>query len=499
LFGFLNRREGVAIRHQAGALTYAELNRLITLLGERLLSFGLKPGDRVAAVLPNSLELMISYYACLLKGLIIAPVNERLTNREARAILDHCRPSLLLATPSNRSRFSDLEMDGGIEALSLVGIHEWLDEDIGNPEEASLQESASSWPRDHPGILFYTSGSTGAPKGVLYTHRTLIDNERIFRVGLEVTAQDHSVVCHCMASNFMFSQLTVPFLHVGGTVEIVDFGSVEQTLRAVEAGATFFSVIPWFGSLLVEAARGRVGDHHRVRVCGVGGDRVPLSFHEEFTEVFGVMPREFLGMTETNVFTVNPQDEERIRVGSVGLPLPEVNVEVRDPHRQPRPLGEEGEIWTHTPGRMEEYWGDPEKTSETIVDGWVATGDAGYLDEEGYLWLSGRIKHIVICDGDNVHPGEVEREMAQHPAVDQVCVFGVQDERRGETVAAAVTLSDPDISLTLLELVAYLEDRLAETKIPKDLLLLDTLPQTANGKLDRQAMVDMVMKQRSTG
>jgi long-chain acyl-CoA synthetase len=300
-----------------------------------------------------------------------------------------------------------------------------------------------------------------------------------------------------MASNFMFSQVTVPFLHVGGTVEIVDFGSVEQTLQAIEGGATFLSLIPWFGFQLIEAARERSPIPNRLRISEVGGDRVPLSYFRRFEEAFGLLPREHVGMTEANTYTVNPLLEEDLRLGSVGTALPEVEVEIRDASRHKQPPGVEGEVWVKTPGRMEEYWGDPEGTRETISEDWVATGDAGYLDEDGYLWLSGRIKHIIICDGDNIHPKEVEQEIAEHPLVERACVFGLPHPRRGEAVAAAVILKDPGDTLSVAELGAYLEDKLTEVKIPKDLLVLESFPEMAGGKLDRAAMAEALRGRRA--
>jgi acyl-CoA synthetase (AMP-forming)/AMP-acid ligase II len=137
---------------------------------------------------------------------------------------------------------------------------------------------------------------------------------------------------------------------------------------------------------------------------------------------------------------------------------------------------------------MEAYWQDPVATREVMVDGWVATGDAGYLDSDGFLWLSGRIKHIIICDGDNIHPGEVEREIAKHPRVKRVSVFGIRHETRGETVAAAVILRKGEDEFTLSDLQGFLDDRLSEVKVPKSLLILDRFPETVGDKLDREAM-----------
>ncbi len=255
----------------------------------------------------------------------------------------------------------------------------------------------------------------------------------------------------------MFSQLTIPFLDVGGSVEIVDFGSVEQTLQAIIDGATFLSLIPWFGFQLIEAARARAPLPNRIRIAEVGGDRVPLSYLYEFEKVFGLLPREHLGMTEVNTYTSNPLVEGDLRLGSVGKALPEVDIEIRDPARQILTAGAVGEIWVKTPGRMEAYWGNDKKTRETLSAGWIASGDA-------------------------------EGQIALHPLVDRACVFGLAYARRGEIVAAAVILKKREETLTVAGLGDFLCDRLSEVNIPKALLLLDRFPVTAAGKLDRNAM-----------
>ncbi len=323
MFGFLKRTEGIAVRHQGGDLTYGGLNALLGLLGRHLRSLKLAPGDRVATVFPNSLELLLCYYACLLEGLIIVPINERLTDKEIKPLLRHSQPKVLLTTPESSGKLAALIADEPIPLATLGDGHGWIEE---NPDEKDSSQpppkatgALNPWPEDQPGILFYTSGSTGLPKGALYTHRTLIDNGRVYGNALDVSAGDHSVLCHCMSSNFVFSQLTVPFLDRGGTVEIVDFGSVEQTLRAIERGATFLSLIPWFGFKLIEHGRERARTPNAIRVSEVGGDRVPMNYFRDFKEVFGILPREHLGMTEANTYCVNPAVEDEIRLGSVGF------------------------------------------------------------------------------------------------------------------------------------------------------------------------------------
>lgn len=496
MFGFLELRDGVAVRHQRGALTFDELNRLLGRACALLDGLGLTPGDRVATVLPNSLELLVSYYACLLSGLVVTPINERLARAEIRAILRHSGPRCLITTETNAARARHwLDLEGGRQAdvsTPVLSLERLCRGDDGAGSDGVLSLEAG-WPLDHPAVLFYTSGSTGRPKGVLYSHGTLVGNCGVYGGGLGITANDHSVLCHCMSTNFVFAQLTVPFLDVGGTVEIVDFGDVGQTLSAIQRGATFLSLIPWFGFQLIDAGRRRGATPNRLRVVEVGGDRVPSSFFASFQEVFGVMPREHLGMAEANTYVVNPPEGKGLRPGSVGLPLPGVQVEVRDRHGQPEAAGAEGHIWVKSPANMVGYWEDPQLTRASLVDGWVATGDVGVLDRDGYLWHTGRAKQIIICDGDNIYPKEVEGEISRHPLVEQACVVGVPHPTRGETVAAAVVLRAPDDDLTVAVLADFLRDRLAEVKIPKTVLVLDRFPETAASKLDRNAIAAAIL------
>ncbi len=492
MFGLLDRSDAVAVRHQAGSLTFDELRRLIGRVAAGLDELGLEPGDRVATVLPNSLGLLVSYYACLLRGLVIVPINERLTQSEVGAIVAHSRPRCLITTPARVGLWEATAKGGTLKVVTF--------ESLSHPDATDgsnrVAPDRPNWSPEHPAVLFYTSGSTGAPKGVLYSHETLLGNCRVYGGGLEITAADHSVLCHCMSTNFVFAQLTVPFLDVGATVEIVDFGSVPQTLDAIERGATFLSLIPWFGFALIEGGRTRYPTPNRLRVSEVGGDRVPGSYFEGFQEVFGLMPREHLGMAEANTYVVNPPSGRGLRTGSVGLPLPEVQIEVRDPSGQRLPVGVEGQIWVSSPANMAGYWEDAEATRATMIDGWVATGDAGYLDEDGYLWFSGRIKQIIICDGDNIHPAEIELHISRHPSVKQACVVGLPHPTRGETVAAAVILRDPRRDVSAEELAEFLDDRLAGVKIPRTLLVLERFPETPVGKLDRTAIAARLLDRR---
>lgn len=472
------QRDGCTIVHRHGRLGSRDFARLVAALAERLKARGIPAGARVAAYLSNSPELLVTYYACLRHGWVIVPINERLGARAVQTILAHSDASCIVTAPGFTPAVAPL----GRHVLVIDRIDTWLPDST-----CTGTEPGEPWPDEHPAVLFYTSGSTGVPKGVLYSYGTLRRNARLFAGGLRVSAEDHVVLCHCMSSNFVFAQLTVPFLDAGATVEIVEFGNVEQTIHAIERGATFLSLIPWFGYQLIDVAAGRRIVPNRLRMCLVGGDRVPLDFFARFRAAFGIVPAEQMGMAETNTTLVNPLVNGDLRLGSAGVPLPGVEVQIRSSDGRVLPAGGEGEIWVKTSGAMARYWNEPELTRETIRHGWVATGDIGYRDGDGYVWFTGRAKQILVVDGDNIHPRSIERVIAEHPRVKRVYVIGLPHPTRGASIAAAVVLRTGD--LTQPELAAFLEGLIAPNMIPSYVLVLDELPKNEAGKIDRSALV----------
>lgn len=484
MFGFRDRERGTAVLHAGGELDFPAFNALLDSARRRLQACGARPGDRVATLLPNSLELLVAYYACLMEGLVVVPLSVRLSAREISDVLAHSGSRLVLVNADTSKRVPTTGGDVVPEPL-LFDILPRRKLYVGAPPM-----EIPAWPEGHPAVLYYTSGSTGRPKGVLYTHGTLTRNCEVYGGGLGISESDRVVLCHCMASNFVFAQLTVPFLEAGATVQVADFGSVAQTLEAIRDGATFLSLIPWLGYRLVDAARPGDLAGNRLRVAQVGGDGVPPDYFRCFRAAFGIAPRQMIGMTETNTYATNPMVEGDLRLESCGRPLPGVAIEVRDAGGWPLPTGEQGEIWVRTPAAMAGYWRDPGLTHQTVVGGWVRTGDAGRLDGDGYLWFSGRIKHVIVCDGDNIHPREVEIEIMRHPDVRWACVFGVPEPRRGQVIAAAVVLKPSRRDLPLQELRGFLADRLAMEKVPSQLRVLEAFPHSRVGKLDRAALLD---------
>jgi len=480
--------DDVVIIYQKGELKRWQFQKLVSLLVMRFKQLQLEPGARVLIVLPNSLELLVSYYACMAAGLIAVPVNERLAKADISRVFSHAQAMLIISSPGLSSVMEFSETFPACRVECLENLQERLTDGI---EAPSLNDR---WPDEHEAAIFYTSGSTGEPKGVVYSHRTLREYSKMFRTRFDLNESDRSVICHCLAQNFGFAQLSVPFLDCGGSIHIVDFGDAGQTAVALASGVSFLRLVPWFAPGLLEYCQKHETKAPCLRNIIIGGDRVRKSIFTLCREVLAVEAAEMFGLVETNTLCVNPVKATDLKTGSIGLPLPGVELVIKDKAGQQLKAGEIGEIWVKTPALMKEYWRDSKRTESFIRDGWVATGDAGYLDEDGYVWFNARIKNIIIHDGDNVFPSELEREISHYPAISEVVVVGIPDKVHGECVGAAIVVH-PDMELDMQDFQRFLKDRLAETKIPDRLLVVNEFPLTKVGKNDRDAVKALLINE----
>lgn len=327
--------DDLVLVHQKGTLRRWQFGALIQALSQSLDQSGLAVGDRVLLVLPNSLELLVAYYACLASGLIAVPVNDRQTREELDRIISHCQPRLVMTSPRLLENFGFDRTFPPDQIKLLENLH------LAHPKPPGPSLEPRQWPDAQKAIIFYTSGSTGEPKGVVYTHGTLRHNSRIYSQQFGLNASDRSVLVHCLAHNFVFAQTTVPLLDAGGSVQIIDFGNLEQTVAALESGATFASLIPWFGIKLLEYCKTHGIKPKSLRTCLFGGDRVPADIFNNWPAVFAMQASQNIGMTETNTYAVNDGLGGIGKQGSAGLPLPEVEIEIHGPD------GEACPPWQH--------------------------------------------------------------------------------------------------------------------------------------------------------
>ena len=495
---------GIARDPDGDALVCAEftwswrtLDRVTRRLAQSYGELGLRPGDRFASLMPNRPRLMAHYIACFRAGLVATPLNYRYTVDEidyalelsgARALLVHgerepelAASRLAGALPLGRIGYPDPSSDG-------VSLDELMD---GEPATHQLPRPEPS----HPAVVFFTSGSTGPPKGVTHTHETLGWMLAIGAAGLELAPDDRllagSSLSHVGAFYVSFAALSVGACSV--IARSYDGDELLPLLR--ESRPTVLSMLPSaLFALTRDHGAGRA-DFGSLRLCRAAGDCVSAELEREFSELTGLVIDEAYGLTETGLVSVSPPSGE-IRAGSVGLPAPGVAMEVRGEHGEPLAAGEEGRVWIRTPAATVGYWQNDEATAEVFRDGWLDSGDVMRADDNGYLYFCGRRKQIIVHDGSNITPQVVEGALVEHPCVESAGVVGIHDLVHGENVRAYVTLREGVEPPTAQDLIHFARQRVGY-KAPEEIVFLEQMPLTASGKVNRSRLKRMAAAGRS--
>jgi long-chain acyl-CoA synthetase len=476
----------VAVRHGARALTYGDLDERSNRLAQALLASGVGPGMRVAHLDRTGPEVIELLFAASKIGAVLVPLNWRLAVPELGRIVEDSGAPVLIAGRAFAETAAALA-GGARFPLTVV--------EVGADYEAWLDAHAAVDPGGRgaagdPIVQMYTSGTTGVPKGVLTTHRNLA---AAAETSPRWAFDDETV-----------SLTPLPMFHIGGigwaflglwngatTILVSDFDA-DAVLDLLERERVTNAVfVPTMLQMLAAVPGAVERDFSALRSIAYGASPITTpvltaALRTFRCDLFGVY-----GLTETTGAAVqldaedhDPDGRREHLLRSAGRPYPWVELRIVDP-ASGAPCGprEVGEVWLRAPNVMAGYYNRPAETAAALTpDGWLRTGDGGYLDEDGYLFLTDRIKDMIVSGGENVYPIEVEDALARHPAVDQVAVIGVPHERWGETVKALVvpragTVADAD------ELVAFARARLAGYKLPRSIEFVDTLPRTPSGKV----------------
>ncbi len=352
-------------------------------------------------------------------------------------------------------------------------------------EEASLPPPDI----DAPAFIYFTSGSTGKPKGVTHTQRTYGWMIAATMAGLELTDSDAvlpgSSFSHIGGSLFGLSTLAA------GAPLVIPQGSdgpeILSLLRQFRPSVLW--MLPAALIALIRDHDTSANDFSSIRLCFSGGDKVSKELEREFTDLAGLPVDESYGMTEIGVATLNPPSGEN-RIGSIGRLCPGYQMSLRDDSGAEVPVGSQGRLWVRSPTNTVGYWGNREATEVTIVDDWLDTGDVMRIDDDGYLWFCGRKKQIIIHDGSNICPQEVEEAVAEHPSVEAAGVVGISDLVHGENVRAYVTIKPGAERPTSSELIGFARQRVGY-KAPEEIVIYDTMPLNVTGKVDRMMLKQM--------
>ncbi len=468
------RQDALVTEH--GVTSYAELEAQVRALAARLRSAGVRPGDRVAALLPNEPLYVALVHALLALEAALVPLNLRLRSRELREQIDAARPALLVAGNDQ----VDLAVEaapGSVRVFSADEINA-LPESVG-PLAQRLQLDADQ-------AVLFTSGTTGRSKGVRLSAANQLASASASAERLGVSDDDRWLVC-------------MPLYHVGGLAIVLRSAIYGTALvlqprfdplavaRAIEReGIRLVSLVPTMLRRVLDASTFETAPPE-LRVVLLGGGPIPPDLLESCRKR-GVPVAPTYGLTEaaSQVTTLAPDEAER-GAGSAGRPLPRTEVRILDEAGRELPTGEPGEICVRGPQVMQGYLGHPEDTAAVLVDGWLHTGDIGELDPRGYLRVLDRRDDLIVSGGENVYPAEVEAVLLEHPAVLEAAVIGRPDRTWGQAVHAIVVLV-PGARCDAEQLATWLRERLAGFKLPRSFEFARELPRTASGKLRRRAL-----------
>jgi long-chain acyl-CoA synthetase len=473
-------RRGVAVAAERPAivdgdrrLTFLELDERCRRLAAAVSALGVEPGDRVALLMANGHEYVECYVALPAAGFVIVPLNSRLTERELRYILVDAGARVLITDRS-------------------TGVDDAVERTIRVPDEyehllAAAPDAALPHDVDEDSLagLFYTGGTTGPAKGVMLTHRSLIANMWNTLVHTGLSADD----CFLVVS---------PMFHAAGTVAVLSclaLGATQVTVPAfdpavvldtIEADqATVTLAVPTMLVALIEEQRRRARDTASLRLICHGASPVAVETLRRCRAAFPTAGLIHLyGATETAPLATAFTDEhlhlDDPLARSCGQQVVGVHIAIERADGTPAGPGEVGEVVISGPNVMTGYWNKPEETDAAIRDGWYHSGDLGYLDERGYLFLVDRAKDMIITGGENVYSTEVEQVLMTHPAVLECAVYGIPDETWGEAVAASVVLTE---AVPVEALQTHCRAAIAGYKVPRQIETVDALPKSAAGKI----------------
>lgn len=489
-----------AVQHHDGVMTYRDLLSAADGFAGGLASLGLGRHGRVALLLPNCPAFVIAYLGGSRAGATMVPMNVLYRPDEARYILADCGAEAIVTAEPFRPL---------IEALRplLPGLRHviMLTDGECRAGEVRFSDFCASTPAPHVplserdiAVIIYTSGTTGRPKGAMLTYRNLQANADACAQVLTVTRDDCFFTALPLFHAFAALVCLVLPISRGARMQLTERFLPAHTLQLlVSSGATIFCGVPSMFGLLLQIASESRPDLSSLRICVSGGAPLPPEVWIEFERLFDVRMVEGYGLTEASpVIAVNPPDGVR-KPGSIGPPLPGIQVKIVDDTGRAVGPGVIGELVVRGENVMKGYLARPAETRQILRHGWLHTGDLARTDADGYLYIAGRKKEMIIVGGLNVYPGEVERVLVDHPAVLEAAAFGIPDAARGEAVWAAVVLR-PDDTATPRELLAFCREKLAAYKVPRGLEILDQLPKNVLGKVLRQELHHAVVARQES-
>ncbi|TCT44931.1 long-chain-fatty-acid--CoA ligase [Martelella mediterranea] len=514
-----------AIEFFGRSWSYRDIGQLVDKMAAGLAALGVEKGMRVGLCLPNSPYSVISFFAVLKAGGTVVNYNPLYTSRELAAQIADSGTELMITLDLKAvyQGLGPIIAESGLKRVVVCPMADALPPAKGllfrifkRSERADIpaddrhiafdavikRGSASRVPGVHIepediAVLQYTGGTTGVPKGAMLSHRALVANARqlVAQPGCDVLIEGEESIVGVLPFFHVFA-MTVCMLfaiEIGAVMVLVPRFNKEELIGLMEKRKpTLFPAVPTIYGAINALAETRKLHLESLKICISGGAPLPLEVRADFEELTGCKLSEGYGLTECSpVVSVNPFDGRPVRAGSAGLPMPGTSLEIRDSENPAvlLPRSVKGELWVRGPQVMSGYWNKPDETAHVLRDGALRTGDVGYVDEDGYLFLVDRLKDMIICSGYNVYPRVIEDALYEHDAIAEVIVIGVRDAYRGETPKAFVTLRE-GASVSIEDLHAFLVPRLSKIELPREIEIRDSLPKTMIGKLSKKELIE---------
>ncbi|MBG0781655.1 MAG: AMP-binding protein [Bacteroidales bacterium] len=470
-------------------LSWKQLNTLGNYFAQELISnLKLKKGDRLAILSENRLELITLFVVAQKTGIILVPLNYRLTAPEINYLLQQSMPAAIWYEQQFEDKLLKTEQFGAIPTKqSLENLAEESNKVLASNKNHHFENIA--FEEDHPIFLIFTSGTTSFPKGSVYTHKMLFWNSINTQMRLDITSADRSINCAPSFHTGSWNVLQTPFMHHGAYTLVMRNFDAEKVMQALEDyEMTVFWAVPTMLKMMADSQVFSQVTLENLRYFVVGGEAMPIPLIEKW-HAKNIMIRQGYGLTEVgpNVTSLNHQDAIK-KQGSIGKPNFYYEVKIADSEGNAVEKGEQGEFLLKGTCVTPAYWNNPKATEETIVDGWFHTGDIVRQDEDGYIYVVDRLKNMYISGGENVYPAEVEYILRQHPAIEEVAIIGVPDEKWGESGMAFIVLKN-ESEASPESLTAFCRESLAKYKIPKHFRFVEALPKNDAGKIDRKSLI----------
>lgn len=504
-------------------LTFRQIDEQSRNFGAYLRSRGLEPGDRIALMMPNMMQYPIAMFGALRAGLILVNTNPLYTPREMRHQFVDSGAKAIIIAENFAANLQQVIAETQIKTVIMTSIGEMLGfkgvivnfvirnvkkmvpkfslpntvcftDALKQGQKFTIEPFQSS--PDDTIALQYTGGTTGVSKGTMLTNRNLVANMLQIRAWLgPLFKEDEQPVVLCplpLYHIFSFTVNCLAFMNCGGSnVLIVNARDLPALIKEWKKYKPniITGVNTLFNGLLNQPSFSSL-DFSNVRACVGGAMAIQRAVAERWQQVTGCQLTEGYGMTESSpVLCVNPVDHT-MRLGTIGMPVPSTEVRIADDDGHPLPPGPDhvGEIQARGPQIMKGYWQRPDATAETIKDGWLCTGDMGFMHPDGYFQIVDRKKDMILVSGFNVYPNEIEDVLAMHPKVLESAAIGIPDEKSGEVVKVFVVKKDPSLSAD--EVIAHCRENLTGYKVPKQVVFRETLPKTNVGKILRRELRD---------